>query len=235
MPNEIQDPLNHKFPPEIVSHIFALCLPRVPQLRDHRMIQDSEKWAAPLFLGAICRKWRHIAWSTPRLWTTVVVRISSRTAKQLRGSLPQLVNKWLGRTGVLPLTIQFSAARLRKQEEGYDEVKSLACLIIGILNRHSERWQDLALDINLDTYAQKFHGSAELSNLRCLSINGAFGGLDLPLFLTEICPTYLKLSSYFSFTEFNVSWENITHIILQYTNIPTCIDVAEKAHRLQGF
>ena len=95
--------------------------------------------------------------------------------------------------------------------------------------------QDLALDINLDTYAQKFHGSSELSNLRCLSINGAFSGLDLPLFLTEICPTYLTLSSYFSFTEFNVSWENITHIILQYTNIPTCIDVAEKAHRLQGF
>jgi len=231
--NEIQDPLNPKFPPEIISHIFTLCLPWVPPLHDHYRIQ--EEWAIPLFLGAICRKWRHVAWSTPRLWTTVVVRISPRTAKQLRGSLPQFVNEWLGRTGVLPLTIQFSAARLRKREEGYDEVKSLACLIIGILNRHSERWQNLDLDINLDTYAQKFHGSSELSNLRRLSFNGAVSGLDLPPFLTEICPTYLTLLSYFPFTEFNVSWENITHIILQCTDIPTCIDVAEKAHRLQVF
>jgi len=231
--NKIHDPLIYMFPPEIVSHIFALCLPQVPQFHDHRKIQ--EEWAVPFFLGAICRKWRHIAWSTPRLWTTIVVRISPRTAKQLRGSLPQLVNEWLGRTGVLPLTVQFSAARLEKREEGYDEVKSLACLIIEILNRHSERWQNLDLDVDVDTYTQKLHGSSELSNLRRLSFNWAVG-LDLPPFLTEIRPMYLTLNSFdFSFTAFNVSWENITHIILQWTDIPTCIDVAAKAHRLQVF
>jgi len=229
---EIQDPFNHKFPLEIVSHIFTLCLPRVPPLLRHRQIQGE--WAVPLFLGAICSKWRHIAWSTPRLWTTVIVYVSLRTAKQLGGSLPQLVTEWLGRSGVLPLTIQFSAARLGERQEGYDEVKSLAYLIIDILNRHSERWQNLDLDVNADTYTRKFHGSSELSNLRRLSFNGAVSGFDLPPFLTEIRPTHLTLSSFHcSFTGFNVSWENITHIILQYTDNITCVDVAEKAHRLQ--
>jgi hypothetical protein len=235
--NEIQDPLNHKFPPEIVSHIFTLCLPQVPPL--HRQGKIQEEWAAPLFLGAICRKWRHIAWSTPRLWTTVVVRVSSRTAKQLGGSLPQLVTEWLGRSGMLPLTIQFSAARSREQKEGYDEVKSLACLIIDVLNRHSECWQNLDLHFDVDTYTKKFHGSSELShNLRRLSFNfhGVVSGLDLLVFLTEIRPTYLTLSCFhLSFTGFNVSWKNITHIILQYTDAITCVDVAEKAHRLQVF
>ena len=227
--NKIQDPLNHKFPLEIVSHIFTFCLPRVPQL--HR-----QEWAVPLFLGAICRKWRHIAWSTPRLWTTVVVCVSSRTVKQLGRSLPQLVTEWLGRSGVLPLTIQFFADRLEEQKEGYNEVKSLAYLIIDILNRHSERWQNLDLDVNADTYTRKFHGSSEVSNLRRLSFNGAVSGLDLPPFLTEIRPTHLKLSFfYFSFTRFNVSWENITHIILQYTDTITCVNAVKKAHRLQVF
>ena len=208
--NEIRDPFNHKFPPEIVPHIFTLCLPQVSLLYRHEDIQ--EEWAVPLFLGAICRKWRHIAWSTPRLWTTVVVRVSSRTAKQLRGPLPRLVTvvtEWLGRSGVLPLTIQFSAARPRERKEGYDElheVKSLACLIIDILNRHSECWQNLDLDFDVDTYTQKFHGSSELSNLRHLSFNGVVSGLDLPPFLTEIRPTHLTLSSFhLPFTGFNVS------------------------------
>jgi len=234
--NEIQDPLNHKFPPEIVSHIFTLFLPQVPPLHIRDKIQ--KEWTAPLFLGAICRKWRYIAWSTPRLWTTVVVHVSSRTAKQLGISLPQLVTEWLGRSGVLPLTIQFSAARLRerKLEEGYDEVKSLTCLIIDILNRHSERWKNMDLDFDVDTYTQKFHGSSELSNLRHLSFNDAVSGLDLPPWLTEIRPTYLTLLSFhLSFTRFNVSWNNITHIILQYTDAITCVDVAKKAHRLQVF
>jgi len=232
--NQIQDPLNHKFPPEIVSHIFTLCLPKVPPLHHHGEIQ--EEWAVPLFLGAICRKWRHIAWSSPRLWTTVVVHISSRMAKQLGGSLPQLVTEWLGRSGVLPLTIQFSAARPREQNEGYDDIKSLACLIIDILNRHSECWQNLDLDLDVDSYTQKFNSSSEFSNLRSLSFNGAVSGLRMPAFLTEIRPTHLTLSSFFfSFTGLNVSWENITHIILQYTDTFTCVDVAEKAHRLQVF
>ena len=239
--NQIQDPLNHKFPPEIVSHIFTLCLPQVPPLHHHGEIQ--EEWAIPLFLGAICRKWRHIAWSSPRLWTTVVVHISSRMVKQLGGSLPQLVTEWLGQSGMLPLTIQFSADRLKERNEGYDEVKSLACLIIDILNRHSECWQNLDLNLDVDSYTQKFNGSSELSNLRSLSFNGAVSGLCLPAFLTEIQPSSQRSTrrtshshpSFFSFTGLNVSWENITHIILQYTDTFTCVDVAEKAHRLQVF
>ena len=232
--NEVQDTLNHKFPIEIVSHIFTLCLPPLrDNLYHHNGIQ--EEWAVPLFLGAICRKWRHIAWLTPRLWTTVVVRVSFRTAKQLGGSLPQLVTEWLGRSGVLPLTIKFFAAGAHWQGgEGYDEVKSLASLIIDILNQHSKRWQNLDLDVNAVIYNQRFHGSSELSNLHHLSFTGAVNDFNLPLFLTKIRPMFLTLSFFhFSFRGFNVSWENITHIVLQHTDTNTCVYAAAEAYRLQ--
>ncbi|KAF9446247.1 hypothetical protein P691DRAFT_674016, partial [Macrolepiota fuliginosa MF-IS2] len=39
-------------PPEILSEIFVIA-------------------ATPLRLGAVCSRWREVAWDTPELWTTI--------------------------------------------------------------------------------------------------------------------------------------------------------------------
>ncbi|PPQ83555.1 hypothetical protein CVT26_003875, partial [Gymnopilus dilepis] len=55
-------------PAEIASIVFI-----------HYIHSDSEpreiKYHHPsLTLGKICRRWRHIAWSTPELWTKLTIR-----------------------------------------------------------------------------------------------------------------------------------------------------------------
>ncbi|KAJ7024839.1 hypothetical protein C8F04DRAFT_899109, partial [Mycena alexandri] len=47
-------------PVEVTAEIFVHCLPA-------KATQPSGK-VAPMLLGGICRQWRDIACSTPRLW-----------------------------------------------------------------------------------------------------------------------------------------------------------------------
>jgi hypothetical protein len=64
--NAIHDPFIHKLPPEIGSHIFLFSLPTF-DISDAFLV-PGELMAGPLGLGAVCRKWRQLAWATPNLW-----------------------------------------------------------------------------------------------------------------------------------------------------------------------
>jgi hypothetical protein len=60
----------HQMPPEVVSEIFEHCMPQ--QRANHDSHFDSKfDFSVPFVLGAVCRKWRHIAWSTSRLWCSI--------------------------------------------------------------------------------------------------------------------------------------------------------------------
>jgi hypothetical protein len=65
--NQNHDRLIHRFPPEIASRIFfyyslvSMCL-------------DSYTKTNTLFLGAVCQKWRQLAWATPEVWTSIHIK-----------------------------------------------------------------------------------------------------------------------------------------------------------------
>ena len=105
--NEIHDPFIHKLPPEIGSHIFSLSLPTLDngENRFEATHRERRKWT--LRLGAVCRKWRQLAWATPNLWETLFLAIGPLTRRSLAASLPGLLREWIGRSGALPLTIFF--------------------------------------------------------------------------------------------------------------------------------
>ena len=104
--NAIHDPFIHKLPPEIGSHIFSLCLPTLDHgEQDYSVKQIPVEWAVPLRLGAVCRRWRQLAWATPNLWVTLSLAIGPSTRRSLAESLPGLLREWIGRSGALPLTI----------------------------------------------------------------------------------------------------------------------------------
>ncbi|KAF6756745.1 hypothetical protein DFP72DRAFT_1115635 [Ephemerocybe angulata] len=74
-------------PPEILLLVFTHCL--------------SPPTTPPLFLGAICARWRALAWGSPVLWSKLVLRVSRLHAPaQLC-----LLEAWLLRAGTLPLHI----------------------------------------------------------------------------------------------------------------------------------
>ena len=91
--NENHDSLIHQFPPEIVSHIFIQCSP--PAVCFDKFNEN------PLYLGAVCQKWRQLAWAMPGLWTSLHVRCPQ--TGEYDDNLPRLVNEWLKRSADLRL------------------------------------------------------------------------------------------------------------------------------------
>ena len=65
--NANHDPFIHKFPPEIGSHIFHLCLPSLDSQISDLWWRQMAEWNVPLRLGAVCRKWRQLAWATSKV------------------------------------------------------------------------------------------------------------------------------------------------------------------------
>ncbi|KAJ7509598.1 hypothetical protein B0H11DRAFT_2421599 [Mycena galericulata] len=81
-------------PVEIISEIFLHCLPDQPTQPSARV--------APLLLSAICRQWRYIALSTPRLWAVLKIHIPVRCFRDYNADM---VQEWLLRAGNMPLSI----------------------------------------------------------------------------------------------------------------------------------
>ncbi|KAJ7157558.1 hypothetical protein C8R43DRAFT_402159 [Mycena crocata] len=90
-----------RLPEDIVRNIFMEC---IPLERNPLIIQQDP----PILLCQICSAWRNLALSTPRLWTAVHVVIPNQPKVQV---LTEMLSLWLGRSGVLPLSISVVFSR----------------------------------------------------------------------------------------------------------------------------
>ena len=98
--NQFHSPVVRQLPPDVTSTIFEFCL---PDFTDHPLTPYiKENLSLPLSLGAICSYWRDIAWSTPILWSTLVVCDPSKHNSHV---VTGLAREWLTRSGQLPLSI----------------------------------------------------------------------------------------------------------------------------------
>ncbi|KAF7355942.1 WD40 repeat-like protein [Mycena venus] len=79
-------------PVEITSEIFLHCLSPVDAAQPNQKL-------APMLLGRICRIWRHIAHSDPRLWAALKIDYYGFGPNAL------LVQDWLHRAGSVPLSL----------------------------------------------------------------------------------------------------------------------------------
>ncbi|KAJ7166752.1 hypothetical protein C8R46DRAFT_869441, partial [Mycena filopes] len=77
-------------PFEITAEIFVHCLPEFP---------GHSGTVAPMLLTRVCRQWRNIACSAPRLWAALEV------ARWAGPNLALLVHLWFGRAGGAPKSL----------------------------------------------------------------------------------------------------------------------------------
>ncbi|KAJ7736559.1 hypothetical protein DFH07DRAFT_842893 [Mycena maculata] len=87
-------------PVEIASEIFIHCLPHDPP--------KPSASIAPMLLTAICQKWRYIALSDPRLWSTLTIDVAHghhRDPQSTHYRLSTFVQEWLLRAGSMPLSV----------------------------------------------------------------------------------------------------------------------------------
>ena len=98
--NQLHSLVIRQLAPDVMSTIFEFCL---PDFTDNKRSPYTENLSTPLSLGAICSHWREIAWSTPSLWSSLVIRVPSNLDSHMTTGIAQ---EWLGRSGQLPLSIR---------------------------------------------------------------------------------------------------------------------------------
>jgi len=243
--NENHDPFIHKLPSEVGSHIFHLCLPPIelPSFDPESQIWCPLKkpgWETPLTLGAVCRKWRQLAWATPNLWVAPLVDIKPVTPSPLVESLPGLLRKWLDRSGLLPLTIFFGhtgflkgfTSNLLANQIEMETLKDTTELVIELINHYWGRLENLYLDLEADLF-ECIAGSMEPNKITTLVLR-VRNGSRIPQFITQSKPSpkYLTLFS-FPPTSIDIGWDNVTHAALGRVNCKDIIKVLQRAPALE--
>ncbi|KAJ6484832.1 hypothetical protein C8R45DRAFT_1214769 [Mycena sanguinolenta] len=83
-----------RLPQDIVEEIFLHCLPRKNAVMSVREV--------PLLLGRVCSAWRSIAFSMPRLWTSVHIPIAFITSSEMKQTA---MIEWLERSAPFPVAL----------------------------------------------------------------------------------------------------------------------------------
>jgi F-box-like len=218
--NRFESPIVRQLPPDIMSTIFEFCL---PDFTDLQIGPDSDvDLSIPLSLGAICSYWREIAWSTPTLWSSLVIRVI-RLRKHDPRIVTDIAHEWLSRSGQLPLTIRICATLY--------EHKGVTALI-DIINQHSTRWSDLDL-YTPHSYYQHFHATDNhapiLKSIRFTS----FSTYRVMESLQLTCPRLERATlSFFPLDGTNIQWDNLTHLTLDSMLIDDSFLILRKTPRL---
>ncbi|KAF9477019.1 hypothetical protein BDN70DRAFT_133079 [Pholiota conissans] len=174
--NSVHDPIVSRLPVEVISHIFTFFIPQTVHQSYGPVLtldEDEELRTTPFSLGAVCKTWRSIAWSTTLLWTSMSLNIY-----KYYDGLDQVVREWLGRSGRWPLYIQLYAShgsgRFRRDTTNADEI--YGAKLMDEINAYSDRWSHLDLNIPIQ-FMRRLHAKAdgELGMLNTLKLANGLG------------------------------------------------------------
>ncbi|ESK87754.1 hypothetical protein Moror_11291 [Moniliophthora roreri MCA 2997] len=163
-------------PIDVVAEIFTHCL-----LEPFSVRSTSE---APLLLTLVCKSWRQIALTTPRLWCSIHLYIPKlvHTADidahiSLINARKQGVQRWLERSGSMPLKISLTMSPDRIHSTVPLEcplkprLKESKFSLVEMFMRFSSRWKDVYFQMSVDYLARI--GSLvqkDVSRLECLRV-----------------------------------------------------------------
>ncbi|KAF5332727.1 hypothetical protein D9611_005463 [Ephemerocybe angulata] len=122
-----------RVPDEILSTIFIHCLPNsdIQQWPEHMCIGKDYPAVA---LSGVCRRWRRVALTTPRLWSYIFVHFERCSRYDTLALSTKLLQDWTCRSRACPIFVRvemegvpahLSGASLQrwiKEEEGFVEV-----------------------------------------------------------------------------------------------------------------
>jgi hypothetical protein len=124
-----------RVPPDVLQEIFWRCLPTA-----HNSVLSFKQ--APLVFGLVCRRWRQVAYSTPKLWTSLHI-IAVPLAFPRAQARFEAFNIWLARSGILPLSISMSS--IKETHMSMCEFRPYFQLIA----KHARRWKYIHLRVAL--------------------------------------------------------------------------------------
>ncbi|CAA7265055.1 unnamed protein product [Cyclocybe aegerita] len=224
--NHTHDYFTHRLPPEVASHIFVLAV------ADAETLQDQHR--APLTLGAVSRRWRQIAWSTPRLWTEVPVDLNKFEESF---HLPkELLVQWIGRAGQLPLSVHISFDATDSDSSRHT---TNFTNIVNTLNEYSLRWESLSLAMPF-SLVPHLRATHEVPLLKRLTINPPYrvenNALQHQGETFDICtvPPLLQDVSIegFPFASIRINWSHVTMLHFGGISVIDCLCIFQQAPQI---
>ncbi|KAJ8078167.1 hypothetical protein PM082_000373 [Marasmius tenuissimus] len=144
-----------RFPADIWGEIFAHCLPT-----NKLNVAVCTLKEAPLLFTNVCRAWREIALSTPRLWSSIHISVSDppssiksdQPCPERQEAYLQGIKLWLDRSGSHPLTLSIhmtdNTSRSISPREDKNE-PTLCSKFMDLLVGHSPRWRTLSFSLGV--------------------------------------------------------------------------------------
>ncbi|KLO08813.1 hypothetical protein SCHPADRAFT_593109 [Schizopora paradoxa] len=129
---------------EVLGEIFVTCT-----LRDTYYGEGTNPSlsSAPINVSQVCRRWRQVALSTPRLWSYFFLKLwnvdsdSSSDSRYVRRVIP-VIKTWIGRSSIAPLDFEIYLSPGNFAEETVEEIESL----LRILIEQRERWRSVSIN-----------------------------------------------------------------------------------------
>ncbi|KAF7295650.1 F-box domain-containing protein [Mycena indigotica] len=122
-----------RVPLDVLRLIFEHTLPD----KRNAAFSDTE---GPLLLSRVCRDWKRIAESTPRLWSSMHIVVPHFDAHpETVSQVKRLLNTWLARSGSVPLSITMQLA----SGWGYENTRPDP--LLPLLLPHASRWRDMKI------------------------------------------------------------------------------------------
>ncbi|KAJ7811683.1 hypothetical protein B0H14DRAFT_2859397 [Mycena olivaceomarginata] len=198
-----QDPEEMHLDKELLGHSHILAHPFEMTAEIFGHFQPIYPAASLTLLAQVCRQWRDIAMSSPRLWSSLQLDLDPKI-------LPQqliLLRSWLTRSGACPLSIGIT---YKAAEPGV--IAPPINDIVHELISHCQRWQYVELELPFDVLHLI---KGEMPWLRLLKI----GPNEVPeiqpprplrLFDSSPCFGHIVLSRFFQPSTIELRWENCT-------------------------
>ncbi|PPQ65704.1 hypothetical protein CVT26_000321 [Gymnopilus dilepis] len=175
----------------------------------------SGKESTPtLQLGAVCRLWRDIAWSTPSLWPYLFMKLSS-DGRDFKTRVI-LAKDWLSRAGQLPLTIRVLGYELNDSTPNLGQLEPL----VDILNQYLSQWVDVTITLPRSLLARLNDSSCALSSIHMhrLAINANYTirsnfttESSITYSLSKVAPKIFYSCSLHS-DPITLNWANVTDV-----------------------
>ncbi|KAF8879885.1 hypothetical protein CPB84DRAFT_1792980 [Gymnopilus junonius] len=230
--NQVHNPISRHLPPEIISHIFQLCVPHISfDTEPYYNCDIDDVWGnivPRINLGAVCRDWRHVALTTPRLWNFMLVNLDW---VHLQRNI-EVTQELLERSGTLPLLIRVYSYDPRTK------LTSKVRSIINVINQQSSRWQMLDLRIP-DKFISTFIGNSEgtgISPLRSLRIEPTEGHGDKVFGFRAMNVIYRPVDIFLTRVRHKavaIQWDAVTWVQADQASLDECVDLFRNAPQIR--
>ena len=257
--NNIHDPIIQRLPVELIELVFEFYVESHNPFRDGRKSTFSKiECSAPFVISSVCKAWRKLALSTPRLWTRMNIYIYSYDSLQVQSELASQSLKRSKKHGIR-LSIfdpgykpgharqdnTYSTSWLGGSGWGSDSLSEVpikgidSSPLMNVLKSQSSRWQMLDLAARTVTMEELFSDLVSLPALEYLHIysrndnwNSKIGLPKTPL-LREL-ELSVQESPFDLFSE-SFGWARITRISLGLIDAPEVFEIFRHAPLLEEF